>query len=67
MTEQVVQTPLITKYLGRLILFQIAVALPNDDFDPHQFAYETERTTEDALNTALAHAMLICEGDVCGF
>ena len=51
-------TPIVTKCLERLVLGHIKGCLP-PSFDPHQFAYKANRSTEDAiaitLHTALCH------------
>ena len=45
-------TPIITKCFEKLIRTHISSALP-PGFDPHQFAYRANRSTEDAIATAL--------------
>ncbi|KAF7647838.1 hypothetical protein LDENG_00165960, partial [Lucifuga dentata] len=51
-------TPVITKCFERLVLRHIKACLP-PCFDPHQYAYRVNRSTEDAiaaaLHTALCH------------
>ena len=51
-------TPVITKCLERLVLGHIRDCLP-PSFDPHQFAYKANRSTEDTisitLHTVLSH------------
>ena len=49
-------TPVIMKCFERLVLQHIKDYLP-PEFDPHQFAYRANRSTEDAIATAL-HAVL---------
>lgn len=49
-------TPVIMKCFERLVLHHIKDYLP-PEFDPHQFAYRANRSTEDAIATAL-HAVL---------
>ncbi|KAL0173817.1 hypothetical protein M9458_029785, partial [Cirrhinus mrigala] len=49
-------TPVIMKCFERLVLRHIKEYLPSN-FDPHQFAYRTKRSTEDAIALAL-HAVL---------
>ena len=45
-------TPIITKCFEKLIRTHISSAFP-PGFDPHQFAYRANRSTEDAIATAL--------------
>ncbi|XP_060792532.1 uncharacterized protein LOC132895728 [Neoarius graeffei] len=49
-------TPVITKCFEKLILHHIKTCLP-PTLDPHQFAYRPNRSTEDAIATAL-HSVL---------
>ncbi|KAI2659609.1 putative RNA-directed DNA polymerase from transposon BS [Labeo rohita] len=49
-------TPVIMKCFERLVLRHIREYLPSN-FDPHQFAYRTKKSTEDAIALAL-HAVL---------
>ncbi len=49
-------TPIITKCFEKLVLRHIKACLP-PTLDPHQFAYRPNRSTEDAITTAL-HAAL---------
>lgn len=49
-------TPVITKCFEKLVLRHIKACLP-PTLDPHQFAYRPNRSTEDAITTAL-HAAL---------
>lgn len=49
-------TPVITKCLERLVQHHIKALLP-PSLDPHQYAYKANRSTEDAIATAL-HAAL---------
>ncbi|CAI5682340.1 unnamed protein product [Oreochromis niloticus] len=49
-------TPVIMKCFERLVLQHIKDYLP-PEFDPHQFAYHANRSTEDTIATAL-HAVL---------
>lgn len=49
-------TPIIAKCFEKLVLHHIKTCLP-PTLDPHQFAYRTNRSTEDAIATAL-HSVL---------
>ncbi|TWW56974.1 RNA-directed DNA polymerase from mobile element jockey [Takifugu flavidus] len=49
-------TPIITKCLEQLVLAQLKSCLP-PTLDPHQYAYRKNRSTEDAVSTAL-HSVL---------
>ncbi|KAF7661471.1 hypothetical protein LDENG_00260640, partial [Lucifuga dentata] len=49
-------TPVITKCFERLVLRHIKACLP-PCFDPHQYAYRANRSTEDAIATALHTAL----------
>ncbi len=49
-------TPVIMKCLERLVLQHIKAALP-PTLDPHQYAYRANRSTDDAISTAL-HTVL---------
>ncbi|TWW56015.1 putative RNA-directed DNA polymerase from transposon X-element [Takifugu flavidus] len=49
-------TPIITKCLEQLVLAQLKSCLP-PTLDPHQYAYHKNRSTEDAVSTAL-HSVL---------
>lgn len=49
-------TPVITKRLERLVLHYIKAALPLT-LDPHQYAFRANRSTDDAISTAL-HTVL---------
>ena len=49
-------TPVIMKCFERLVLQHIKEHLP-PDFDPHQFAYRANRSTEDAIAIALHSAL----------
>lgn len=49
-------TPTITKCLERLVLRHIKASLP-PTFDPYQFAYRANRSTEDAISIALHTAL----------
>ncbi|KAF7654793.1 hypothetical protein LDENG_00064790, partial [Lucifuga dentata] len=49
-------TPIITKCLEQLVLAHLKSCLP-PTLDPHQFAYRRNRSTEDAVSTAL-HSVL---------
>ena len=40
------------EYFESLVLLHIRSIIP-PDLDPHQFAYQENRSTEDAINTAL--------------
>ncbi len=53
-------TPVIMKCFERLVQQHIKASLP-DTFDPYQFAYRTNRSTEDAIATALHTALLHLE------
>ncbi|XP_014196244.1 neurotrimin isoform X1 [Haplochromis burtoni] len=45
-------TPVVAKYIEKLVLKHIKDCLP-PSFDPHQFAYKANWSTEDAIPTAL--------------
>ncbi len=49
-------TPVIMKCIERLVLQHIKDHLP-PDFDPYQFAYRANRSTEDAISVALHSAL----------
>ncbi len=49
-------TPIIMKCFEKLVRTHIVSILP-PSFDPHQFAYRTNRSTEDAITTALHSAL----------
>ena len=53
-------TPVIMKCLEKLVQQHIKASLPAT-FDPHQFAYRSNRCTEDAITTALHTAVLHLE------
>lgn len=56
----VVLTPVIMKCSETLVQQHIKASLPVT-FDPHQFAYRTNRSTEDTIATALHTALLHLE------
>ncbi|KAI4884740.1 hypothetical protein NFI96_025547 [Prochilodus magdalenae] len=49
-------TPIISKCFERLVLSHLKSCLPAT-LDPHQFAYRSNRSTEDAISTALHTAL----------
>lgn len=49
-------TSIVSNCLDRLVLRHIKASLP-PTFDPHQFAYRANRSTEDAIATALHKAL----------
>ena len=49
-------TPIITKCFERLVMEHIKSALP-PNLDPHQYAYRANRSTDDAVSTALHSAL----------
>uniref|UniRef100_A0A669B3Y2 Reverse transcriptase domain-containing protein n=1 Tax=Oreochromis niloticus TaxID=8128 RepID=A0A669B3Y2_ORENI len=49
-------TPVVAKCFEKLVLKHIKDCLP-PSFDPHQFAYRANRSTEDAISTALHSAL----------
>ena len=57
-------TPLVMKCFERLVLSHIRSIIP-PDVDPHQFAYQTNCSTKDAINTALQRALTHLEKPNC--
>nr|XP_024655500.1 LOW QUALITY PROTEIN: NACHT, LRR and PYD domains-containing protein 12 [Maylandia zebra] len=49
-------TPVVMKCFEKLVRYHITAALPSS-LDPHQFAYRANRSTEDAIATALNVAL----------
>ena len=52
------------EYFERLVLLHIRNTIP-PDLDPHQFAYQANRSIEEAIDTALQNALTHLEKPNC--